>query len=112
MNFALDDLDCPPGALELEDCTYRESHNCLSDEAIELTCGGPAFTLDAQGVLKYGSGYVCDDLFDANEADMVCASMGLGEAESFEPAQTIARLVYEGFTMDNLECPAGATTLE
>jgi len=103
-SFSLDDLDCPSGASSLLQCTFTTQHDCGSQEGIRLTC--EKFSIDGNGLLKYGSGYVCDDGFEANEAEFVCRVLGHDDA-SFSTSQHVSG----SFSMDNLDCPSGASSL-
>jgi len=71
------------------------------------------FTQDDDGRVMYNNGYVCDDGFGSDEADMVCKEMDFtGGADEYETSATLdinPSTVY--YTLDDLSCNSGATSL-
>merc|ERR1719336_1724217 len=119
-------IDCVIGFyMTSNGCCFPMKNECSGTGCPGHGCGGadsgtymrtPQFTIDNNGVLMFGNGYVCDDSLSPtgsiteDEARMACFEMGLelisfgvgGESPTIEP----------NFSMDDLNCPAGADSLD
>lgn len=124
-DFAIDDVHCPGWQHSLNDCTYRETHNCRRGEAVRLECtplsycggdsvvrtylGGKSSALYVK--LADGTqGLVCDDLFGDDEAATACFDI-LSEDDcvarwgyKWQPAYRNPNIAWS-FAIDNVQCP-------
>jgi len=88
----LDDVVCTSN--HWSSCTSRPNHNCVHNQDVFLKCVGSGFVLinsdgdrittQAEGLLTYHEGTVCDDLFSMNSAHAVCRVMGFASALSYD----------------------------
>jgi len=67
------------------------------------------FSLDGNSLLKYGSGYVCDDRFSRNTARAVCSLMGFtGGLDNYRSRQRIPE--DSVYVLNDLRCNSGSQT--
>uniref|UniRef100_G1LQW7 SRCR domain-containing protein n=1 Tax=Ailuropoda melanoleuca TaxID=9646 RepID=G1LQW7_AILME len=115
-NIFLDNLQCSGVERYLGQCAYSgwSEHNCGHHEDASVICsgdwpelrlvGGPGRCSGRVEVLHQQAwGTVCDDLWDLNEAEVVCRQLGCGQAVSalgkahFGPGSG-------NIFLDNLQC--------
>lgn len=84
----------------------------------QISSAGPnRFSINENGVLMWGNGFVCIDHFSDFSARVVCNEMGFGDFESWENGRMFVNLFNNpngyvfSFTMDDLKCPSGASRL-
>ena len=125
----LDDLRCQGDEARLDECRYTSPHDCTHHEDVWISCGDPVAG-DEEGELRLvgGSvpsegrleivhenewGTVCDDEFDARDADVACRQLGYASASEFLGAfrnpfgSGTGRIV-----LDDLRCTGRETRLD
>ena len=95
----LDDLQCTGEETRLDQCPHTSPHDCSHDEDVWVLCGEPIADHEEgdlrlvggsapnEGRLEvlheYQWGTVCDDEFDARDADVACRQLGYAAASEF-----------------------------
>merc|ERR1711937_961479 len=125
-HITLDDVSCGAGATSLSDCTSTTSENCACSEGIIVGCDeeetteapGVGLWLDDNNQVRYNEGYVCDDGFYQESADMVCKVVnGAGSVATY--LETSVDLIGcdsdnesdAHITLDSVDCGAEAMSL-
>merc|ERR1711937_844286 len=123
-HITLDDVSCGAGATSLSDCTSTTSENCACSEGIIVRCDeeetteapGVGLWLDDNNQVRYNDGFVCDDGFYQESADMVCKVVnGAGSVATYlETSVDLIGCEDSGdahITLDSVDCGAEAMSL-
>ena len=125
----LDDLRCQGDETRLDQCPHTSPHDCSHDEDVWITCGEPVAdgeegdlrlvggSTPSEGRLEivheYQWGTVCDDDFDARDADVACRQLGYASASDFLGAFRNPFGSGTGpIVLDNLHCTGRETRLD
>ena len=95
----LDDLVCHGDETRLDQCLYTSLPDCTHDEDVWIQCGSPLADGEEGDLRLVGGsapsegrleilhenewGTVCDDSFDARDADVACRQLGYASASDF-----------------------------
>ena len=125
----LDDLRCTGEETRLDECSHTTHHDCSHHEDVGVSCE-PTAVDGEQGDLRLvnGSvpsegrleilhenewGTVCDDDFDARDADVACRQLGYAAAEAFFGFQRHSFGLGSGqIWLDNLRCTGEEARLD
>ena len=124
----LDDLRCTGEETRLDQCRHTTEHDCTHHEDAWVRCGGPVpdgeegdlrlvgGSAPNEGRLEivheYQWGTVCDDEFDARDADVACRQLGYAAASGFFGAFRHSFGSGTGpIVLDNLRCTGEETRL-
>ena len=123
----LDDLQCDGDEDRLDQCTHTGRHDCSHDEDAWVRCepiegeegelrlvGGSAPSEGRLEILHDNQwGTVCDDEFDARDADVACRQLGYASASEFFGALRHSFGPGTGpIWLDNLRCTGEETRLD
>ena len=124
----LDDLRCTGEETRLDQCPHNAHHNCSHDEDVWVTCEASVDGEEGDLRLVNGSvpsegrleilhqnrwGTVCDDDFDAPDADVACRQLGYASASEFFPGYHSLFGPGTGpIWLDNLRCTGDEARLD
>ncbi|XP_022110410.1 deleted in malignant brain tumors 1 protein-like [Acanthaster planci] len=117
----LDDLLCNGNEANLEDCPHRGIgvHNCGHNEDAGVVCSPRVRLVDrpssSEGRVEVFSGgawgTVCDDLWDLNDATVVCRELGFSGALASLSQATFGQGIGLQILLDNVGCSGHELTL-
>ncbi|XP_074506615.1 scavenger receptor cysteine-rich domain-containing protein DMBT1-like [Sebastes fasciatus] len=117
----LDDLRCTGNETSLTDCPHRglENHNCNHREDAGVICEGNTVRLVNSHSRCSGRveilhnnrwGTVCDDIWDLNDAQVVCRQLGCGRA-LLAPHRAFFGSGSGQIWLDNVRCSGNESSL-
>ena len=119
----MDDVVCSGRESHITDCSHRGwgNHNCTHsrDVSVQCSCPGSAIVRLVNGGASYGRvevyhngqwGTVCDDLWDINDANVVCRQLGFSGAASAPPEAAFGQ-GSDPTWMDDVNCQGGEASL-
>ncbi|KAL7407034.1 hypothetical protein ABVT39_001887 [Epinephelus coioides] len=125
----LDDLQCSGSESSLQDCPHGGlgNHNCAHSEDASVICEEIATPTPSVGVRLVNSnshcsgrveifhngqwGTVCDDLWNLNDAQVVCRQLGCGRAVQ-APQNALFGQGTGQIWLDNLQCSGSESSLQ
>ena len=124
----LDDLRCTGEETRLDECPHTTHHDCIHFEDAWVACEPAVDGEEGDLRLVNGSvpsegrleilhenewGTVCDDEFDARDADVACRQLGYASAEEFFGFQQHSFGLGRGvIVLDNLRCTGDEDRLD
>ena len=118
----MDHVACSGSESHIYDCSHRGwgNNGCTHSNDASVKCSyGSSVVRLADGGINSGRvevyyngqwGTVCDDLWDMNDANVVCHQLGFSSASS-APHGTAYGQGSDPIWMDNLECQGGESSL-